>query len=752
MVNDDSSERICDPGQHGLFLYAPETVSKPDFLYGLLYAVLLVYFFLGISIIADTFVGSITVITSRRSQKRMSDGNQCTNKVWNETVATLTLMALGSSAPEIFLSVIDTFKKGFHSGNVGPYTIVGSASFNLCIIVAVCIVAVPCDEDRKIKNMRGFFVTAIFSTGAYMWMVFVLVINTKDIIDVWEAAVTVALLPALVWIAYSVEVGALSGIVDKLNFKWMPLEPKEEKTSIDGSDSTIFFPSDFIDVVAPKGDVDIEVTVLRSGNLDSEETCSYCTENFSAIGGYDYEEAQGTLTFPCGQAEVTFTLKVFAKLQYRITRDFLVILSDPSDGLQFCEGRDGYDDDCTILTVRVHAHKHLDSDIRLSIDRWFNVNGLHRANSDYLQQFVSALYVNGSLEEQEEASKKDWFFHIFCVPWNLVFAIVPPPSYAGGWICFVVSIIYIGLLTGLVSDLSELFGCVLDVPDVVTATTFVSLGTSMPDLFASLSAAREDPTADASIVNVTGSNSVNVFLGLGVPWVVSALYWAFAKRTDDWALRYEEIAEMTPPDKMVFVVPSQNLGFCVLVFTACSGTALLFLILRRRLMGFELGGPRGPAYATATLFVALWSAFVILAAWRALRCPGASKGHLCRADATEQAMMGVAVFGIVFLVSLWPMASYWRHRIRTPPKEEEAPQTITLEACHTSQEDKTCMAAPKQLLRGDSKVSAMSAISFATWVSETTTDTPTLQINNLELRIGASAGCGVVGTTMPPGS
>jgi solute carrier family 8 (sodium/calcium exchanger) len=52
-------------------------------------------------------------------------------KVWNETVANLTLMALGSSAPEILLSVVEIFAKNFHAGDLGPGTIVGSAAFNL---------------------------------------------------------------------------------------------------------------------------------------------------------------------------------------------------------------------------------------------------------------------------------------------------------------------------------------------------------------------------------------------------------------------------------------------------------------------------------------------------------------------------------------------------------------------------------------------------------------------------------------------
>merc|ERR1712087_969885 len=106
-----------------------------------------------------------------------------------------------------------------------------------------------------------------------------------------------------------------------------------------------------------------------------------------------------------------------------------------------------------------------------------------------------------------------------------MFALVPPTILCGGWLCFGTCLLFIGGITMVVADLAELFGCVLDVPDIVTAITFVALGTSMPDLFASKMAATEDPTADASIVNVTGSNSVNVFLGLGLPWSIAAIYW-----------------------------------------------------------------------------------------------------------------------------------------------------------------------------------------------------------------------------------
>jgi solute carrier family 8 (sodium/calcium exchanger) len=54
----------------------------------------------------------------------------------------------------------------------------------------------------------------------------------------------------------------------------------------------------------------------------------------------------------------------------------------------------------------------------------------------------------------------------------------------------------------------------------------VALGTSLPDTFASKAAAANEKTADNAIGNVTGSNSVNVFMGLGIPWVIASVYWA----------------------------------------------------------------------------------------------------------------------------------------------------------------------------------------------------------------------------------
>lgn len=116
------------------------------------YMLILFWLFLGISIISDIFMDGIGVITSTTTTVMVTDslGYRVPKKInlWNPTVANLTLMALGSSAPEILLSVIETSQKlGSTPGELGPSTIVGSAAFNLLLISAVSIYFVGVDND-----------------------------------------------------------------------------------------------------------------------------------------------------------------------------------------------------------------------------------------------------------------------------------------------------------------------------------------------------------------------------------------------------------------------------------------------------------------------------------------------------------------------------------------------------------------------------------------------------------------------------
>merc|ERR1711934_405520 len=127
-----------------------------------------------------------------------------------------------------------------------------------------------------------------------------------------------------------------------------------------------------------------------------------------------------------------------------------------------------------------------------------------------------------------------------------------------------------------------MFGCCLGLPDATTAITFVALGTSLPDTFASVEATQSDETADASIGNVTGSNSVNVFLGLGLPWTMAAVYWSSVGVTEDWKKQIPlHLQEMYPGG--AFIVPAGDLSFSVTVFSVCALVCIAFLVARRKL-------------------------------------------------------------------------------------------------------------------------------------------------------------------------
>merc|ERR1712156_577135 len=120
----------------------------------------------------------------------------------------------------------------------------------------------------------------------------------------------------------------------------------------------------------------------------------------------------------------------------------------------------------------------------------------------------------------------------------------------------------------IVGDLAGIFGCLVGLKDSVTAITFVALGTSLPDTFASKSAAVAERTADNAI------DSVTVFLGLGLPWMIASIYHA--------------------ANGSVFRVDAGTLGFSVSLYAITAIICVGLLMLRRSLSVFgnaELGGP-----------------------------------------------------------------------------------------------------------------------------------------------------------------
>uniref|UniRef100_A0A671UZ96 Solute carrier family 8 member 2b n=1 Tax=Sparus aurata TaxID=8175 RepID=A0A671UZ96_SPAAU len=846
------------------------------------YFVSLMYMFLGVSIIADRFMASIEVITSQEKEVTITMPNGETSvatvRIWNETVSNLTLMALGSSAPEILLSVIEVCGHGFHAGELGPGTIVGSAAFNMFVIIGICVWTIPTGESRKIKHLRVFFITAFWSIFAYIWLYLILSVMSPGVVEVWEALVTLLYFPVcviLAWIAdrrllfykymgkryradkrHGIVVetegdltpskGGMEMIIDgKFPPRGGAVVPAENCNLPNSNSTTVNVESskeldesrkEVIRILKelkqkyPDKELDqlvelanyyallhqqksrafyrIQATrmMIGAGNVlkkhaadharrtavtdeevpeDSDlgvcsrisfesahsqcmENCGiltlavicqgglcentfyvdYRTEDGSANAGSDYEYSEGTLVFKPGETRKEIKVGIIDDDIFEEDEHFFVrllnlrvgdaegmfesdeagaapkarlveplvatvtILDDDHAGIFTFSERmvrvsesvgtmevtvvrnsgargtvilpyhtesgtakagDDYEDargeleftnDQTTIIDDEEYEKHENFYIVLEEPRWLKrgISGEYRQSGaemsseeeearriaemgkpilgehsrlevvieesyefkstvdklikktnlalvigthSWREQFVEAVTVSaGDGDDDEEGREErlpscyDYVMHFVTVFWKVLFACVPPTEYWNGWACFLVSISVIGLLTAVIGDLASHFGCTVGLRDTVTAVVFVALGTSIPDTFASKVAAMQDQHADASVGNVTGSNAVNVFLGIGVAWSVAAIY---------WRIKGEE-----------FRVDPGSLAFSVTLFTIFAFICMAVLLFRRRpSIGGELGGPRVSRILTTLLFLGLWFLYILFSSLEA---------------------------------------------------------------------------------------------------------------------------------------
>ncbi|XP_070493895.1 sodium/calcium exchanger Calx isoform X2 [Chironomus tepperi] len=850
-ANDDT---ICKEDGLMLSVWQPQHgISLGDrFARGAVYFFALFYLFIGVSIVSDRFMAAIEVITSKEKEVKVKKSNGEVQivvvRVWNETVANLTLMALGSSAPEILLSVIEMFAKKFKAGDLGPGTIVGSAAYNLFVIIAICVLVIPNGEVRKIKHLRVFFVTATWSVFAYIWLYLILDVISPNVVDIWEGFVTFLMFPATVITAYiadrrlliykyigkryrmnkrgvmvqteaseqtlemnnhlddnfkaleenamteevkefedsrreyittlkelrkkypqhdleQLEIMAQEQILNKgpksrafyriqATRKMMGSgnimrkiseraqsdlsEVKAELQRVDVIDQTddghackVYFEPGHYTVMESVGD--FELRVVRRGDLSLLVTVDFETEDGSAEAGSDYIGKKGTLVFPPGVDEQRFRIEVIDDDVFEQDEHFYVRLSNVSDNATLSTPKVATvmildDDHGGIFAFTSKDHEIVESvgTFELKVQRYSGARGkviipywtedgtaksgkdyesmrgelvfenneieqviplvileegsyekdvlfyvnigepqmvgaqqieeaeakapedlteedkmallgkpkngdiiraqlrikeskefkntvdklVQRANASILigtsswkEQFVEALTVNpgdddggdendGNDDEPSTPSCMDYIMHFLTLFWKIIFAFIPPTDFYGGYLCFVISILCIGIVTAIIGDVASHFGCTLGIKDSVTAIVFVALGTSIPDTFASKVAAIQDKYADASVGNVTGSNAVNVFLGIGLAWTMAAIY----HRSGGGEFRVE----------------TGNLAFSVTIFCTEACIAILILLARRSpAIGGELGGPRAMKYITATALIGLWLIYLI---------------------------------------------------------------------------------------------------------------------------------------------
>jgi solute carrier family 8 (sodium/calcium exchanger) len=357
--------------------------------------------------------------------------------------------------------------------------------------------------------------------------------------------------------------------------------------------------------------------VLRTSGCDGDISVSYNTIDGTAKSGSDFDQTEGTLNFADGETEKVIKVKLIEDDQFEKNETFKIQLAVTAPGALL---KDEGVAEVTILGDE-EAEAFAKEIAQIMKKKMDEMNG-SVDTATYADQFNEAMNICG--EEGEEPGTMDYVMHFLTFGWKVIFATVPPTSWSGGWVTFFVALAYIGVLTAFVADIASIFGCLLTLPDAITAITFVALGTSLPDTFASKSAATQDETADNSVGNVTGSNSVNVFLGLGLPWLIAcganSSYTAPDVPGTEWLMVNGEYSkekvtidgETISFDKGAFPVLAGTMGSSVILFCACAVACIITIYIRRWTGLGELGGPSFAKKVTAVFFIGLWMVYVVV--------------------------------------------------------------------------------------------------------------------------------------------
>lgn len=506
-------------------LFYGETALGNGLLRTFLYFLGLAYCFIGLSAITARFFRSMENVV--RHTRRVVKIDPSTNaeivkyeKVWNYTIADITLLAFGTSFPQISLATIDAIRNigSLDAGGLGPGTLVGSAAFDLFPIHAVCVVVPKAGELKKISDIGVWLVELFWSFWAYVWLYIILEVWTPNVITLWEALLTVLQFGLLLTHAYAQD--------KRWPYLSLPLTRTER-------------PADWVPAEATSSKYESKV----------------CNE---------YSELHQV-----GEDEIKDIVDIFS-----------------------IHSRNG--------KGPVYEEVPSTDDVAESSNR-YKQNKINLENSHVLklwkQQFADALM----LESTESRKLNNGYlrlarisWQLLLVPWRLLFAFVPPYHIAHGWIAFICSLLFISGIAYVVTQLTDLISCVTGINSYVIAFTALAAGTSWPDLVASKIAAERQTTADSAIANITCSNSVNIYVGIGIPWLIDTAYNFVVYREP---LRIQN---------------AEGLSFSLLVFFATSVGCIAVLVYRRVTLGAELGGPRLWAWVTCVYFMLLWIIFVVL--------------------------------------------------------------------------------------------------------------------------------------------
>jgi len=117
-------------------------------------------------------------------------------------------------------------------------------------------------------------------------------------------------------------------------------------------------------------------------------------------------------------------------------------------------------------------------------------------------------------------------FWVISLPWMILFYFTIPNtnsynrnSFKWAVVSFLMSILWIGVVSVCLVDWVTIIGDSLNIPIVVMGLTFLAAGTSIPDLLSSVIVAKQG-FGDMAVSSSIGSNIFDILFGLPVPWMM----------------------------------------------------------------------------------------------------------------------------------------------------------------------------------------------------------------------------------------
>ncbi|CDQ84103.1 unnamed protein product [Oncorhynchus mykiss] len=488
-------------------IFSPEQRRKGAVL---LHAVCAIYMFYALAIVCDVyFVPSLEKISE--------------NLQLSEDVAGATFMAAGSSAPELFTSLIGVF---ITKGDLGVGTIVGSAVFNILVIIGICGIFAGQPISLSWWPLLRDSLYYILS------ILMLIVVIYDDKVIWWETIILISMY--LVYIIIMKFNRPLSGWVERhCGRGGQPCFSTLRRTTAVGHGGV---------------DCDTDMVLLKRDSCAGQETAVVMVDELMSLHPHQLSFSEASLHLLITPHFPPYTrLRMAGRMV--INELHVHTPSNHLDKISFLF----YSALFYFCLLPSHSQRQ-----RLSRARGQEENGGEEGGDGATWEIgnreergdggASWAIENGGAgdkglqpEEEELEEEEEVSFSPFIVPgghcervrwlvsWPLCLLLccTVPNCVLPRWsrwylLTFLASTLWIAVFSYLMVWMVTIISYTLGIPEVVMGITFLAAGTSVPDCMASLIVARQG-MGDMAVSNSIGSNIFDVLLGLGFPWFLRTL-------------------------------------------------------------------------------------------------------------------------------------------------------------------------------------------------------------------------------------